>query len=122
MFVSLLLEKTEQSDMVELLKDTLREQESMLEEQSEILNSKVEEIQGWETGKSSWPHFILSSKCNPARLNIFQTNLSNILKAEYILYLSNNMNYIVFVKTTVNTVNRFKFSHQLLGLTLRVNA
>ena len=66
MFVSLLLEKTEQSDMVELLKDTLREQESMLEEQSEILNSKVEEIQGWETGKSSWPHFILSSKFNPA--------------------------------------------------------
>lgn len=39
--------------MIELLKDTLREQESMLEEQSEILTSKEEELMGWETGRVS---------------------------------------------------------------------
>lgn len=63
--------------MIELLKDTLREQESMLEEQSEFITSKETELQNCESGKLSDCMYVNSCSCPFICLSASQDTLGD---------------------------------------------
>ena len=78
---------------------------------------------GSVTTRAQFHNTLIRLKLNPiilyAKLYIFQTMLSGMFKAEYIVYLWIYINISCICEK--NTVTHSKFGQQLLGLTLKVN-